>query len=170
MKLNEEGGVFREGKKMLKYNFFLKNQFWPNKSFGGTVKKLQKFAQWLNFEPNMVVGVLCTQKTPRTLNGEKIDLGGSAWTRRRHGPRCSSVGPSAALFSPGHALGCHRIGYGSDIVFTISASTPNLRIRILTDVKKWYLYPSKSDIGYGSDINGSDADTNWICKNKYSYG
>jgi len=39
----------------------------------------------------------------------------------------------------------YRIGYGSDVVFTISVSAPNLwiriQIRILTDVKKWYSYP-----------------------------
>jgi len=65
--------------------------------------------------------------------------------------------------------GCHQIGYGSDIIFTIFVSTPNLRIRIkiLTDVKKWYLYLPKSDIGYGSNISGLNADTNRICKNRY---
>ena len=39
----------------------------------------------------------------------------------------------------------YRIGYDSNIAFTITVSAPNLRIRIwiqiLTDVKKWYPYP-----------------------------
>ena len=38
---------------------------------------------------------------------------------------------------------------------------------LIADVKKWYSYPPKSNIGYGLNISGSDMNTNQICKNGY---